>query len=126
MWVVASLTLTLARDDGTVVCERVHVASSPFARARGLLGRSRLAPTEGLLIRRTRGIHTHFMRFAIDVLFIDGDGTVVKLMQDLKPWRASSCRRGRDVVELAAGSAARVALRVGDRVVLEPGVERAT
>ena len=122
---MASATLTLAREDGTVVCEHVRVAATPLARARGLVGRKGLSTAEGLLIRRTRAIHTHFMRFPIDVVFVDRDGTIVKLAEDLKPWRAASCRGGRDVLELAAGSAARTGLRVGDRIVLGAGAESA-
>jgi uncharacterized membrane protein (UPF0127 family) len=119
---VASSELRLARGDGRTVCSRCRVARSPAARARGLLGRKELASGEGLLIPRTRSIHTHFMRFPIDVVFLDKDDVVVRLVTALPPWRASSCRRARSVLELAAGEAERVGLQEGDRVVTSTGL----
>ena len=107
---------TLVRDDGGVVCECCRVASSPFARARGLLGREALPGGEGLLFPRTRAVHTHFMRFPIDVVFMDRDGVVVRLVPGLRPWRAASCRRATAVLELASGECKRRRLSEGDRL----------
>jgi uncharacterized protein len=110
---------TLKRDeDGGVVCQRCAIAASLWERTRGLLGRRELAPEEGLLIR-TWSIHMFFMRFAIDAVFLDEDRRVLKIAADLKPWRTSSCRGAKEVVELAAGQSARVRLSVGDRLVLD-------
>jgi uncharacterized membrane protein (UPF0127 family) len=83
---------------------------------RGLLGRSELAPGEGLWIRPTNSIHMFFMRFAIDAVYLDRDGKVVKVVSRLRPWRMSFCRRARSVIELAAGEAERWCLQPGDRV----------
>jgi hypothetical protein len=54
--------------------------------------------------------------FPIDVVFVSPDQVVIKVVRNLKPWRASTCRGARDVVELAAGEAARRGLEPGDRV----------
>ena len=62
---------TLRRDDGTIVCERCTVAENPLTRLRGLLGRDGLEPGEGLLLRPASAVHTYFMRFPIDVVFLD-------------------------------------------------------
>jgi hypothetical protein len=56
------------------------------------------------------------MRFPIDVVYVDADQVVVKVVPNLRPWRASTCRGARDVVELAAGECARRGLEPGDRV----------
>jgi uncharacterized membrane protein (UPF0127 family) len=77
---VACLTQPLLRADGTVVCSACAVADRPAARLRGLLGRRALGIDEGLLIRPASSIHTFFMRFPIDVEFIDRRGVVVKIV----------------------------------------------
>jgi uncharacterized membrane protein (UPF0127 family) len=97
----------------------LRVADSFLARTRGLLGRKRLEPGEGLLIRGTSSVHTHFMRFAIDVVFLDRDGRVLKLSRELRPWRFAGSRGASDVVELPAGTCDRVDLREGVRLNLE-------
>ncbi len=109
-------TLTLRRDDGRIVCETVVVADRYFRRLRGLLGKRRLPPGEGLLLRPSFSIHTAFMRFPIDAVFLDHDLVVLKISANLKPFRTASCRGAREVVELAAGECARRGLSVGDRV----------
>jgi len=103
-------------DDGKVVCERCLVADTAFRRLRGLLGRRELSPGDGIVLRPGWSIHTAFMLFPIDVAFVDADQVVVKVVENLKPFRASLCRGARDVVELAAGEAARRGLKPGDRL----------
>ena len=105
--------VALANDDGTVVCERCLLAETPFARLRGLLGRSGLSSGEGLLLRPAGSIHTAFMRFTIDAVFLDATDRVVKVASALRPWRAAACRGARAVLELPAGEAARRGLRPG-------------
>jgi uncharacterized membrane protein (UPF0127 family) len=83
---------------------------------RGLLGRKELAVGGGLLIRPTWSIHTWFMRFPIDVVFLDRDLTVLKLKEHMAPWRATAHRGAHSALELSAGHAHRVDLDVGDRL----------
>jgi uncharacterized membrane protein (UPF0127 family) len=117
-----SRVLVIARENGNVVCERCVVADRMWSRTRGLLGRSELPRGEGLLIRPTWSVHTAFMRFPIDVLFLASDQTVKRVVHALAPWRAASCWGAKCVVELAAGEADARGLRVGDRLVWESGV----
>ena len=105
--------IALANDDGTVVCERCLLAETPLARLRGLLGRSGLPSGEGLLLRPAGSIHTAFMRFAIDAVFLDATDRVVKVASALRPWRAAACRGAQAVLELPAGEARRRGLRPG-------------
>jgi uncharacterized protein len=85
---------------------------------RGLLGRRDLASDEGLLLRPAPSVHTLFMRFPIDVVFLDRGGDVVGIRPEVRPWRAAACRRARSALELRAGEAARRGLRVGDALEL--------
>lgn len=93
---------------------RIDVARNIWQRTRGLLGRRSLSPREGLLIEGCSSIHTCFMRFPIDVIYLDREGRVVKIVSHLAPWRFSSARGARSTLELAAGACARNGIAVGD------------
>jgi uncharacterized membrane protein (UPF0127 family) len=109
-------TLTLRREDGRIVCERVVVSDRAHRRMRGLLGRKYLRQGEGMVLRPGWSIHTAFMRFPIDVVFLDADQVVIRIEHELRPWHTASCRGAREVVELSAGECRRRGLEVGDRV----------
>jgi uncharacterized protein len=104
---------------GTVLATDLLEATNPWTRMRGLLGRNELPPGQGLLIRPCQGVHTWFMRFPIDVLHVDRQGTVCRLLPALAPnrcgpmvWQAAY------VIELPAGTAAATETRPGDRLAL--------
>jgi len=109
------LRVVLAREDH-VVCERCEVADKALTRMRGLLGRRGLPRGHGLLIEPTWSVHTWFMRFPIDVVFLDHDLTVLKIRKHMGPWRAAARFRARSVLELAAGECDRLLIEVGDRL----------
>lgn len=96
------------------VCERCVVADRALPRMRGLLGRSQLPAGEGLLLRPASSIHTHFMRFPIDAVFLDRELRVLDVRSDLRPWRMAARRGAKAVLELSAGEAQRRGVRVGD------------
>jgi uncharacterized membrane protein (UPF0127 family) len=100
------------------VCENAVVADRALRRMRGLLGRSGLATGEGMLLRPAPAIHTAFMRFPIDALFLDNEHRVVEIFEELPPWRTASNRRARTVLELAAGEARRRHVEVGDQLLI--------
>ena len=110
---------SMRNEHGGVVCERCFVADSPLSRLRGLLGRQELAPDEGLLLSPESSIHTFFMRFAIDVVFLAADLTVLSVRESVRPWRTAGQRGARFVLELPAGAAQRRELHPGDRLALE-------
>jgi uncharacterized membrane protein (UPF0127 family) len=83
---------------------------------RGLLGRKSLPQDEGILLRPAWSIHTAFMRFPIDAVFIDPEQVVIRIEHAMRPFKTASCRGAREVVELAAGECERRGLEVGDRI----------
>ena len=83
---------------------------------RGLLGRKGLEPGTGLLIAKSGSIHTFFMRFPIDAVFLDKEMAVRRVVPGLRPFRIAWSFGSRSVLELAAGEAARVGIVVGTRL----------
>src|SRR5688500_20393260 len=86
------MELTLLRSDGGVLCARCRLADTPAARVKGLLGRRELGDDEGMLLA-TGAIHTSFMRFPIDVAFLDRNLAVLRTIGTMKPWRLAWQRR---------------------------------
>jgi uncharacterized membrane protein (UPF0127 family) len=112
----------VARDaeNGTIVANRVTVASRRLDRAVGLLGRSHLEAGEALWITPCHGVHTWFMRFSIDVIAMDADGVVVDAVSTLKPWRMRLPKPGAySVLELPAGTLLTSPVKVGDRIQIQ-------
>ena len=104
---------------GTAVCERCELADTFVRRLRGLLGRTGLDGREGLLLRPAGSVHTAFMRFHIDVVLLDRDLRVLKVAEDVGPWRVVAARRARAALELRAGEARARGLAAGDVIRLE-------
>ncbi|MEI7768882.1 MAG: DUF192 domain-containing protein [Chloroflexales bacterium] len=104
---------------GSLIAERCEQARSFFARGRGLMGREQLGSGCGLLIDPCASIHTFFMRFPIDVVFIDRAGRVVGLRAAMPPGRPyAGAWRARAVIELPAGVIAASRTEVGDVIEL--------
>jgi len=103
-----------------VVARNVGLATTRVARRRGLLGRDSLGASEGLLLTPCIAVHTAFMRFPIDVIFIDRNGRAVRVVPDVRPWRMTASLRAHAVIELAAGTAAATDIQVGDLLYLAP------
>ena len=95
---------------------RVWRAASAWERARGLLGRPRLAADEALLIERCSSVHTFGMRYAIDLAFLDRDGKVLRVVERVRPLRFAARFGARTTLEMAPGAAAALGLRPGDRL----------
>ena len=108
--------LIVVAPGGRVVCDVCHLADTPHTRLRGIMGWKRLHRGEGLLLRPTFSIHTAFVRFAIDAVFLDKEMTVVSIAHELKPWRFAGARKAKSVLELAAGECRRLGLEPGDRL----------
>ena len=104
-------------DRGTVLADQAVRARSLVARTIGLIGASALPMGSGMLLDGDNSIHTSFMRFPIDVVFVDDKNNVLNLVHSLAPWRVSPIVwKARGVLELPAGTLARTLTEVGDRL----------
>ena len=108
----------------TILCDRLEVAESMAAQSKGLLGRVGLEPGSGMLFENAAYLpfmwmHMFFMRFAIDIVFLDKSNRVMRINHSLKPWRVSSMVFGaRKALELEAGASVRSGTVVGDQLIL--------
>ncbi len=96
---------------------RAEAADTFLSRFRGLMGRATLPPGRGLLLTPCNSVHMCFMRFAIDVIYLDADDRVLKVVQNLWPWLGLSlCPGARAALEVTAGEAARLGIEKGRRL----------
>jgi uncharacterized membrane protein (UPF0127 family) len=102
-----------------VVCASCALADTMWTRLRGLMGRRELEPGEGVLLRPSGSVHTCFMRFAIDIAFLDSELRVLAVSPGVRPWRLRLQRGARAVLELPAGEADRVGIAPGDQLTVE-------
>lgn len=101
---------------GTVLGDAIGLAGTSAERTTGLLKHRSLAPGEGLWITPCEGIHTFFMKFSIDVVYIDRAKRVRKVVPGLGPWRLSACLTAHSVIELPVGTVERSGTRKGDQL----------
>ncbi len=105
----------------TLLADKVILANTPFSRIKGLLGKQSLGGSEALIIEPCNSIHTFFMRFAIDVLFLDSQGKVVGIKENMPPFRLSRIYpKAKRVVELPPPAINQSRTCLNDQVVIEP------
>jgi uncharacterized membrane protein (UPF0127 family) len=104
--------LNLTRNTELASC--MEVADSAAKRNKGLLGRESLSPGEGLWIIPCEAVHTFWMRFPIDLVYLDGKNRIRKLTGEVPPWRLSGCLWARSVLELPAGTIRGTQTQPGD------------
>jgi len=103
----------------TVLGEAVELADTSAKRRTGLLKHERLEPGHGLWIVPCESVHTFFMRFAIDLVYVDRKHTVRKVRSAVPPWRLSACLTAHSILELPAGTAQQTGTQPGDKLVFE-------
>jgi uncharacterized membrane protein (UPF0127 family) len=120
---MSKLLRALNRSKGTVLCERLESAVGMAEQSRGLLGRDGLGSGYGMLFETSvpfMWMHMFFMRFAIDIVFLDKADRVIRMNENLKPWRVSSMVVGaRKALELEAGAVARSQTKPSDLISFE-------
>jgi uncharacterized membrane protein (UPF0127 family) len=108
--------LVLVGPRGQVVCDVCHLANRTHTRMRGVIGWRHLRRGEGILLRPTFSIHTAFVRFAIDAVFLDRELKVLSTAENMKPWRLAGYWGANSVLELPAGECERLGVAAGDRL----------
>jgi len=98
----------------TVLADAAELADTSEKRRTGLLKHTSLAPGEGLWIVPCESVHTFFMKFAIDIIYLDKKLKVKKVRHAVPAWRLSACLSAHSVLELPAGAAAQAKTEVGD------------
>jgi uncharacterized membrane protein (UPF0127 family) len=98
----------------TVLASRMEVADSGAKRNKGLLGRESLSPGEGLWIIPCEAVHTFWMQFPIDLVYLDSKKRIRKLRSDVRPWRLSTCLSAHSVLELPSGTIQNTRTEAGD------------
>jgi len=107
------------RSRQTLLAEDVRVANTFFSRLKGLLGTSELPQGQGLWIKPCDSIHMFGMQYAIDVIFVDEQGGVVKLVEDLRPGRLAGCSGASGAIELPSGWVKVAGVSIGDMLEIE-------
>lgn len=98
---------------GETVAHQIESADNPWRSFKGLMLRKELPDGNGMIFRPARGIHTCFMRFPIDLIYLDKSDRVVKIRPAMAPWRLDFTNADA-VIEMPAGSAAQADLKPGD------------
>jgi uncharacterized membrane protein (UPF0127 family) len=107
---------------GSELAGDVRLAKGVWAKFWGLMGRRPLPDGQGLLLKPCTSVHTFFMRFRIDVIFLSKESRVVKIIPAMKPWRAALGGRGAySALELNGGTAEAAGLEVGDTLTIAEG-----
>jgi uncharacterized membrane protein (UPF0127 family) len=120
-----ALTLMNQRTGDSVATD-VELAVTRTSRRRGLLGRDCLDASAALILEPCAAVHTAFMRFSIDVVFVNRSGYAVKIVEDLTPWRIAVATQAHAVIEMAAGTLKRHDISLGDRLYVSPAAEGET
>jgi uncharacterized membrane protein (UPF0127 family) len=120
-----ALTLMNQRTGDSVATD-VELAVTRTSRRRGLLGRDCLDASAALILEPCAAVHTAFMRFNIDVVFVNRSGYAVKIVEDLTPWRIAVATQAHAVIEMAAGALKRHDISLGDRLYVSPAAEGET
>jgi uncharacterized membrane protein (UPF0127 family) len=107
---------------GTVLGEAVDLADTSAKRRTGLLKHTSLEPGTGLWIEPCESVHTFFMKFAIDLVYLDRGHKVRKVRHAVPPWRLSACLSAHSILELPAGTARQTGTSAGDQLVFEKPV----
>lgn len=96
------------------------VADTSAKRRTGLLKHERLEPGDGLWIMPCESVHTFFMKFAIDLVYLDKKQKVRKIRHAVPPWRLSACLTAHSILELPAGTARQTGTQPGDQLAFDP------
>ena len=109
----------LNQTRNTILATAADVADTSAKRRTGLLKKDKLVPGEGLWIAPCESVHTFFMKFAIDLVYLDKKKRVCKVRHSVPPWRLSACFTAHSVLEVPAGTIAQTGTRPGDQLTFD-------
>ena len=114
------LLRVMANGSDFLLSGNIRTADSFIRKLFGLVFSAPLKEGEGLIIDNCSSVHTFWMRYPIDILFLDSDNRIIRFFEDLKPFRVTPFIRGASkTVELKSGSVRACSLKTGDRLKLE-------
>ena len=105
---------------GTVLATQLEKANTAPQRSKGLLGRDGLGAGEGMWIVPCESVHTFFMRFPIDLVYLDRKNVVKKVRSEVGAWRMSACLSAHSILELPAGTIRSTRSQPGDTLEFSP------
>lgn len=105
---------------GTVLGRAIDVADTSATRRTGLLKHSHLQAGTGLWIVPCESVHTFFMKFPIDLVYLNKQRRVRKVRNAVPPWRLSACLLAHSILELPAGTVEETGTKAGDQLVVDP------
>lgn len=108
------------RDGARLFFARVNAAKGIVGRARGLLFKPPLENGCGMYFFRCNSVHTWFMRYPIDVIYLDKENYIVKIVSYLNPWSFSGSFRAASVIEVSAGYTKEMFLEIGNKIYFDP------
>jgi len=113
-------TKLIQTETNKIVLEDLRVATGLFSRAIGLLGRRSINTNFGIMFPKCRSIHTHFMMFPIDIIFVDDNNCITELYSNLKPWKIliAKNKESSHIIEMAAGTIDKSNLTIGSQLEL--------
>ena len=114
-------TKLIQTETNQIVVENLKIATGLFSRAIGLLGKRSINSDFGIMFPKCRSIHTHFMMFPIDIIFVDDKNCITELFESLKPWKVliSKNKESSHIIEMAAGTIKRLNLTIGSQLELK-------
>ena len=113
------MVYTIKKEQITI-SQEAQMADTFLRRLVGLMFKKSISSGYALIFRNATSIHTFFMRFPIDIVFLDKDNQIIRICEALKPWRMVLCSRSKTTIELPAHKTSENSLKIGDFLQIEP------
>jgi hypothetical protein len=108
---------------GQCISQRVSVPTTFWQRAKGLLGKNQIDGDECYLFYDCNSVHMFGMKFSLDLVYLNKELKIIKLVSSLQPWQISACLKGKHVLEMRAGSIEFYSLWLGQKLFLKESCE---
>ena len=110
------------KENSQTLSAKAKVADSFLKRLRGLMFKKSIGEDEALIFYKAASIHTFFMRFPIDIIFLNKESKVIKICPNLKPWKMVFCLKSAITIEFQANKASINSLKIGDTLEISPKI----